>query len=285
MYSFKALSLLLLVGAVAAQYNYQKPEAPKNTYLPPTTARPVLSQEQINAEGLSPDGEHEPGMPFDFTYAVKEDDGNDFSHQAQSDGDVVKGEYRILLPDGRTQVVKYTADWKNGYNAEVTFEGEAVYPEPAPTRAPAPRPQPTRPPPPRPTQPTQRPTYQTTQRQTYQPTQRPTYQTTQRQTTRAPPPRPTQTTRNPYENEEDNDSQGLRPSSTPGYNYQPPTTRRPPPPPPTTRRAPPPPPPTTRRPLPPPTTRPPPPPTPVGLYGTPNQPFGVRNNPKFGYSK
>ncbi len=43
------------MGAVAAQYNYKKPEAPKNTYLPPTTARPVLSQEQINAEGLSPD--------------------------------------------------------------------------------------------------------------------------------------------------------------------------------------------------------------------------------------
>ncbi|OXA61041.1 leucine-rich repeat extensin-like protein 3 [Folsomia candida] len=280
MYSLKALSLLLLVGAVAAQYNYQKPEAPKNTYLPPTTTKPILSQEQINAEGLNPDGEHEPGMPFDFTYAVKEDDGNDFSHQAQSDGDVVKGEYRILLPDGRTQVVKYTADWKNGYNAEVTFEGEAVYPEPAPTRPPAPRPPPTtRPPPPRPV-----------------PTTRPPPPPRPQPTTRPPPPpRPTQTTRNPYENQEDNDSQGLRPTPTTGYNYQPPTTRRPPPPPPTTRRppppppttrrAPPPPPPTTTRRPAPPTTRPPPPPPPVGLYGTPDQPFGVRNNPKFGYSK
>lgn len=243
MHTLKALSLLLCVGAAVAQYNYQKPEAPKNTYLPPTTPK-AESQAQVAAEGLGPDGEHEPGMPFDFTYAVKDDVGNDFSHQAESDGDVVKGEYRILLPDGRTQVVKYTADWKNGYNAEVTFEGEATYPEPAPT---------------------------------------------QRPTTRAPAPRPT--TRNPYEQDTDIDSQGLRPSSTPGYNYPKPTTR-PPPPPPTTRRPapppttrrPPPPPPTTRRPAPPPTTRPPPPPPP-GLYGAPSVPFGVRNNPKFGYSK
>jgi hypothetical protein len=245
--------MLLLAGAVSGQdpgYNYPKPQTPKGTYLPPTTPK-SLSQEQIAAEGLSPDGEHEPGMPFDFTYAVKDDVGNDFSHNAESDGDVVKGEYRVLLPDGRTQVVKYTADWKNGYNAEVTFEGEATYPEekPAAPRPPAPRPQ-------------------------------------------APAPRPPRP-----ESETDIDSQGLRPS-TEGYNYpKPTTTRRPPPPPPTTRRAPPPttrrpppPPPTTPR-RPPPQTRPPPPrttqppPPPPGLYGAPSVPFGVRNNPKFGYSK
>lgn len=43
------------MGAVAAQYNYQKPEAPKNTYLPPATPKPLLSQEQIAADGLNPD--------------------------------------------------------------------------------------------------------------------------------------------------------------------------------------------------------------------------------------
>lgn len=59
-------------------------------------------------------------MPFDFTYAVKEADyGNDFSHNAISDGDITRGEYRVQLPDGRTQVVKYTADWQNGYHAQV----------------------------------------------------------------------------------------------------------------------------------------------------------------------
>lgn len=63
---------------------------------------------------------HEPGMPFDFTYAVREPEfGNDFSHNAISDGDITKGEYRVQLPDGRTQVVKYTADWQHGYHAQV----------------------------------------------------------------------------------------------------------------------------------------------------------------------
>lgn len=63
---------------------------------------------------------HEPGMPFDFNYNVNDiETGNDYSHNAVSDGDVTRGEYRVQLPDGRTQIVRYTADWKNGYNAEV----------------------------------------------------------------------------------------------------------------------------------------------------------------------
>lgn len=74
--------------------------------------------------------QHQPGMPFDFNYAVNDvETSNDYNHNAVSDGDVTRGEYRVALPDGRTQVVKYTADWKNGYNAEVTYEGEAQYPE------------------------------------------------------------------------------------------------------------------------------------------------------------
>lgn len=68
-------------------------------------------------------------MPFDFNYAVNDaPTGVDHSHKATSDGDVVRGEYRVALPDGRMQVVRYTADWKNGYNAEVTYEGTPTYP-------------------------------------------------------------------------------------------------------------------------------------------------------------
>ncbi|XP_064119077.1 cuticle protein 19-like [Macrobrachium nipponense] len=78
-------------------------------------------------------------MPFDFEFAVNDQyKGLDFAHDSESDGNVVKGEYHVLLPDGRTQIVTYTADAYNGYQAEVTYEGEAQYPEPQPyTPAPA----------------------------------------------------------------------------------------------------------------------------------------------------
>lgn len=54
--------------------------------------------------------------------------GNDYSQRESSDGNVVQGEYRVLLPDSRTQIVKYTADDANGYNADVQYEGQAQYP-------------------------------------------------------------------------------------------------------------------------------------------------------------
>ena len=52
--------------------------------------------------------------------------GNDYSHSQQSDGRVTTGEYRVLLPDTRVQIVRFTAD-ENGYVADVTYEGTAQY--------------------------------------------------------------------------------------------------------------------------------------------------------------
>ncbi|XP_076065086.1 cuticle protein 7-like [Oratosquilla oratoria] len=80
----------------------------------------------------------EPGMPFEFAYAVKDDyAGNDFAHEEKSDGDVTSGSYRILLPDGRVQTVTFNADHHNGFVAKVAYEGEAVHPPPAPYHPPA----------------------------------------------------------------------------------------------------------------------------------------------------
>ena len=65
-------------------------------------------------------------MPFDFGYLVEDDEtDNAYGHKSNSDGQQVTGQYRVLLPDGRTQIVTYTADRENGYRAEVTYEGEA----------------------------------------------------------------------------------------------------------------------------------------------------------------
>ncbi|KAH0545608.1 hypothetical protein KQX54_001589 [Cotesia glomerata] len=67
---------------------------------------------------------------YEFGYAVKDSaTGNDFGRQETSDGETVRGEYRVQLPDGRTQIVTYTADWRTGFHADVRYEGEATYPD------------------------------------------------------------------------------------------------------------------------------------------------------------
>ncbi|XP_027850230.1 pro-resilin-like [Aphis gossypii] len=79
--------------------------------------------------GSGSDGNSEP-EPFNFAYQVKDAPTNtDFKHEANSDGKRVTGAYSVLLPDGRNQIVTYTAD-ENGYNAKVNYEGEAK-PQPA----------------------------------------------------------------------------------------------------------------------------------------------------------
>ena len=47
----------------------------------------------------------------------------------------VKGTFVISLPDGRIQTTTYTADPVQGFIAEVTYQGEPVYPEPKPYNA------------------------------------------------------------------------------------------------------------------------------------------------------
>ncbi|CAH0718375.1 unnamed protein product, partial [Brenthis ino] len=67
---------------------------------------------------------------YEFGYSVKDaKSGNDYDRREVSDGNVVRGEYRVQLPDGRTQIVTYHADWQTGFHADVRYEGEARYPE------------------------------------------------------------------------------------------------------------------------------------------------------------
>merc|ERR1719431_1727935 len=108
---------------------YQEPERtyqePERTYQEPErTYEPQPSYTQSRPSYQSE--ENQEGMPFNYQWQVEDQySGNVFNHGSKSDGKVTEGEYRVLLPDGRTQIVKYTADHHNGFQAEVTYEGEA----------------------------------------------------------------------------------------------------------------------------------------------------------------
>lgn len=56
---------------------------------------------------------------------MQDDASGDYSAHAQAnDGQATQGEYRVNLPDGRTQVVRYTAD-NGGYRADVSYQQTA----------------------------------------------------------------------------------------------------------------------------------------------------------------
>ncbi|KAL1458021.1 hypothetical protein WDU94_008197, partial [Cyamophila willieti] len=58
---------------------------------------------------------------YAFSYSVKDQSsGDDFSHSQAHNGQSTKGEYRVKLPDGRMQIVSYTAD-NSGYRADVRY--------------------------------------------------------------------------------------------------------------------------------------------------------------------
>ena len=86
-----------------------------------------------------------PPQPFSYQYGVADDySGANYEKAENQDASGnLQGSYRVNLPDGRVQIVTYTADHQNGFIADVKYEGTAVYPEekpyaPAPKYAPAP---------------------------------------------------------------------------------------------------------------------------------------------------
>ena len=57
---------------------------------------------------------------------------NDYGHQETRNDKTTTGSYHVALPDGRVQRVTYSVDGYGGYTAEVTYEGDASYPEATP---------------------------------------------------------------------------------------------------------------------------------------------------------
>merc|ERR1712183_929433 len=133
--ALKVAVCALLVGVALGlpQYNYEAPKAPETLYETPAESvqepvqlyeTPIEAQPQnIAPVVIAPPAEPKmAGMPYDFDFGVADDEsGNQFSHVEESDGSVTRGEYRVLLTDGRTQVVKFFDDG-NGFNPGVTYE-------------------------------------------------------------------------------------------------------------------------------------------------------------------
>ncbi|XP_045472180.1 cuticle protein 7-like [Harmonia axyridis] len=67
---------------------------------------------------------------YEFNYGVQDGHTGDQKSQHEvRDGDVVKGTYSLVEPDGTLRTVHYTADDHNGFNAVVEKSGHAVHPQ------------------------------------------------------------------------------------------------------------------------------------------------------------
>ncbi|XP_068209982.1 pro-resilin-like [Palaemon carinicauda] len=92
-----------------------------------TYAAPGFSSEENSFESYESSE-----AKYSFNYAVKDESSeNDFGHQETRDGDDTQGSYYVHLPDGRLQTVKYYVDGDSGYVAEVSYQGEARFPDSA----------------------------------------------------------------------------------------------------------------------------------------------------------
>jgi hypothetical protein len=61
---------------------------------------------------------------YAYDYAVKDAHTGDAKSQWETrDGDVVKGAYSLVEPDGTVRIVEYSADKHNGFNAIVKKVG------------------------------------------------------------------------------------------------------------------------------------------------------------------
>ena len=80
--------------------------------------------------GSAPTYASEPAN-YNYEWTVKDDySSNNYGQTESRNGDKTTGSYYVLLPDGRTQTVTYTVDGYGGYVADITYSGEAKYPEP-----------------------------------------------------------------------------------------------------------------------------------------------------------
>ncbi|KAK8392615.1 hypothetical protein O3P69_014795 [Scylla paramamosain] len=153
----------ILVVCVAAAVALARPEGPAQLYGVPGSVHPcapVPMPSHLSTHVLTPQypyphttsthaltpprypnphtlASQDTAPSYNFDYAVKDYQGNDFGHQESRDGYDTQGSYYVQLPDTRLQEVKYTVSGDSGFLADVTYQGEAQYPAYNPAHKPA----------------------------------------------------------------------------------------------------------------------------------------------------
>ncbi|KAI9560274.1 hypothetical protein GHT06_014289 [Daphnia sinensis] len=90
---------------------------------------------KIKTQAVRSIGNQKNPRSYSFGYVIKDQDTfNDFEQQEKRDGDVVTGSYRVSLPDGRVQLVNYRSAPETGNIMQVSYEGEAKYPDYVPSK-------------------------------------------------------------------------------------------------------------------------------------------------------
>merc|ERR1712076_51976 len=125
----------IIILTVLVGYTLAAPAGPPSPYAPAPYApapAPYHAPQPHYEEKVPP-------KPFAYEYGGVDYNGQGFHKvESQDEYGAVNGEYRVELPDGRTQIVTYHADHEGGFVADVKYEGEAIpyvapkHPHPAP---------------------------------------------------------------------------------------------------------------------------------------------------------
>merc|ERR1712051_627344 len=138
MYKILVLSAIAAVASAAPAaptYGYKPIPAPAPAYIPAPAPAYKPAPAPVYPD-VAPAYKYTYGVDLADTLHNAYGEGA-YGHSEARDGYATTGEYRVALPDGRTQIVSYKAD-KNGYVADVKYEGVAKYPAYAPAPAPVP---------------------------------------------------------------------------------------------------------------------------------------------------
>ncbi|XP_066586969.1 pro-resilin-like [Prorops nasuta] len=110
--------------------NYQQ-DSFNNQYLPPnqdyasSSHQFTAPNQQYGATGGGY-GDYDAPARYEFEYSVNDfESSNDFGHKESRDGDIARGVYYVLLPDGRRQTVEYEAD-SHGFRPRITYTQEST---------------------------------------------------------------------------------------------------------------------------------------------------------------